>query len=346
MERMTERITSHDRQRLTNSIAAVALHKILRGLGAGRRLRAHGGSLVTERMTERIERVAVGAAAGGAGIFHPAGLRAGRRLTGGLHILMHMGRLQQRGVPQAAVFAAIERQRRLGAAHAAEILLICAKLQAARHVACVLNDNMAVLPADEPAGIAAAAVHGRIELVAVRAAGQITRRHCAAEPDGVLLRPGHARDLHGIRTGDAGDIAVRVHGNAGIRERHGGSGAAQRRPVNSAVAAQDTVTAVQDIRPAPVVGVRRDGGERGRPAIRCGKVLIERVERRLRTRDVIALARAEHLRAHDRCFDRLGRPADEVIVLRVSRGRTRRLRERDRIADITGGVRLRHTTRH
>ena len=109
---------------------------------------------------------------------------------------------------------------------------------------------------------------------------------------------------------------------------------------------QDAVTAAQDIRPAPVIRVRRDSGERRRPPIRRGKVLIERVERCLRTCDIIALTRAEHLRAHGRGLDRLGRPADEVIILCVSRGRARRLRECDRIADITGDIRLRHAVRH
>ena len=346
MEHMTERSADRDRQRIADSIAVVALHIIPRGSRAGRRLCALRGSLVMERMTERSERVAIGAAAAGAGVFHPAGLRAGRRLTGGLRIRMHMGRLQQRGVPQAAALSAIKRQRRLAAAYAAEILLIRAELKAARHVACVLNDNMAVLPADEPAGVAAAAVHSGIELIAVRAAGQINRRHRAAEPDGVLLGPGHACDLHGICTGDAGDIAVRAHGNAGIRKRYGGSGAAELRTVNGAVAAQGMVTAAQDICPAPVIGIRRDRGERRRPPIRCGKILIERVERCFSARDIISFTGTEHLRAHDRCFDRLGRPADEVIVLRVGRGRTRRPRERDGIADITGNVRLRHAVRH
>ena len=172
---VAERIAGRDRQRLTDGIAAVALHVILRRLGAGRFLRAGGGSLVMKCMAERGERVTIGAAADGAGIFHPSGLRAGRRPTGGLHILVLMGRLQLCGVPQAAGLAAIERQRGLRAAHAAEILLIRAELQAARHEACILNDNAAILPADEPAGIAAAAVHVGIELVAVRAAGQIQR---------------------------------------------------------------------------------------------------------------------------------------------------------------------------
>lgn len=107
-------------------------------------------------MTERIQRVAVGTAADGAGILDPTGRRAGCRLAAGLRIPVLVRCMQCRGIPQAAVLAVIERQRRLGIADAAEVLLIRAILQTACLKPGILNDNMAVLPADDPAGVAAA----------------------------------------------------------------------------------------------------------------------------------------------------------------------------------------------
>ena len=158
--------------------------------------------------------------------------------------------LRLRRIPQAARLAAVDRQRSLRLGIAAETARIRIILQRAAEIARAADRHMAVLHGNDPAGQRRSGVLRRVELLTVRAAGQIDRVGSTAEADCILLRARDALDLHNDRGGNAAQRAV-LFRKPGIGKRDCRLVAAERCARDRAVAQEGAARSGKHIGAAP-----------------------------------------------------------------------------------------------
>ena len=266
-------------------------------------------------MAQRLQRLAAQFAADRAAEVDPARHGASRLATARFDQLMIM-HLRLRRIPQAARLAAVDRQRSLRLGIAAEAARIRIILQRAAEIARAADRHMTVLHGNDPAGQRRSGVLRRVELLAVRAAGQINRIRSAAEADCILLRACGTLDLYNDRSGNAAQRAVLLC-KPGIGKRDCRLAAAERRARDRAVTQEGMALGREHIGAAPVLRGLCQLVEGGRRSGRSRKIAIDGVERLLRLRNGKLTPGAEIGQAPDRLRLLLQGPARKGIVLRI-----------------------------
>ena len=204
---------------------------------------------------------------------------------------------------------------------------------------------MTVLHGNDPAGQRCSGVLRRVELLAVRAAGQINRIRSAAEADGILLRACGTLDLYNDRSGNAAQRAVLLC-KPGIGKRDCRLAAAERRARDRAVTQEGMALGREHIGAAPVLRGLCQLVEGGRRSGRSRKIAIDGVERLLRLRNGKLTPGAEIGQAPDRLRLLLQGPARKGIVLRIRCRSPDGKRQDLDIVDIALNTGLHDTVRH
>ena len=204
---------------------------------------------------------------------------------------------------------------------------------------------MTVLHGNDPTGQRRSGVLRRVELLAVRAAGQINRIRSTAEADGILLRACGTLDLYNDRSGNAAQRAVLLC-KPGIGKRDCRLAAAERRARDRAVAQEGAARSGKHIGAAPVLRCLRQLMEGGRRSGRSRKIAIDGVERLLRLRNGKLTPGAEIGQAPDRLRLLLQGPARKGIVLRIRCRSPDGKRQDLDIVDIALNPGLHDTVRH
>ena len=295
-------------------------------------------------MAQRLQRLAAQFAADRAAEVDPARHGASRLATARFDQLMIM-HLRLRRIPQAARLAAVDRQRSLRLGIAAEAARIRIILQRAAEIARAADRHMTVLHGNDPAGQRRSGVLRRVELLAVRAAGQINRIRSAAEADGILLRACGTLDLYNDRSGNAAQRAVLLC-KPGIGKRDCRLAAAERRARDRAVTQEGMALGREHIGAAPVLRGLCQLVEGGRRSGRSRKIAIDGVERLLRLRNGKLTPGAEIGQAPDRLRLLLQGPARKGIVLRIRCRSPDGKRQDLDIVDIALNPGLHDTVRH
>ena len=295
-------------------------------------------------MAQRLQRLAAQFAADRAAEVDPARHGASRLATARFDQLMIM-HLRLRRIPQAARLAAVDRQRSLRLGIAAEAARIRIILQRAAEIARAADRHMTVLHGNDPAGQRRSGVLRRVELLAVRAAGQIDRVGSAAEADGILLRACGTLDLYNDRSGNAAQRAV-LHCKPGIGKRDCRLAAAERRARDRAVTQEGMALGREHIGAAPVLRGLCQLVEGGRRSGRSRKIAIDGVKRLLRLLNRQLASGAEIGHALNRLRLLLQGPARKGIVLRIRCRSPGGKRQGLRIPDIALDIRLRDAVRH
>ena len=253
--------------------------------------------------------------------------------------------LRLRRIPQAARLAAVDRQRSLRLGIAAEAARIRIILQRAAEIARAADRHMTVLHGNDPAGQRRSGVLRRVELLAVRAAGQIDRIRSAAEADGILLRACGTLDLNNDRSGNAAQRAV-LFRKPGIGKRDCRLVAAERCARDRAVAQEGAARSGKHIGAAPVLRGLRQLMEGRRRSGRSRKIAIDGVKCLLRLLNRQLASGAEIGHALNRLRLLLQGPTGEGIVLRIRCRGPGGQRQGLRIPDIALDIRLHDTVRH
>ena len=204
---------------------------------------------------------------------------------------------------------------------------------------------MTVLHGNDPAGQRRSGVLRRVELLAVRAAGQINRIRSAAEADGILLRACGTLDLYNDRSGNAAQRAVLLC-KPGIGKRDCRLAAAERRARDRAVTQEGMALGREHIGAAPVLRGLCQLVEGGRRSGRSRKIAIDGVKCLLRLLNRQLASGAEIGHALNRLRLLLQGPTGEGIVLRIRCRGPGGQRQGLRIPDIALDIRLRDAVRH
>ena len=204
---------------------------------------------------------------------------------------------------------------------------------------------MTVLHGNDPAGQRRSGVLRRVELLTVRAAGQIDRVGSTAEADCILLRARDALDLHNDRGGNAAQRAV-LFRKPGIGKRDCRLAAAERCARDRAVAQEGAARSGKHIGAAPVLRGLCQLVEGGRRSGRSRKIAIDGVERLLRLLNRQLASGAEIGHALNRLRLLLQGPARKGIVLRIRCRGPGGQRQGLRIPDIALNTGLHDAVRH